>query len=118
MSPAMPFNQQDTTVYRRDVHAHGRELSVEEREKLLKPYLPPPREMSPVTKAEGPNPGVKRKRRRRQHRIRPFIKAKIHTLVYFLIHLFFGIYIRLRQIYHATVDRILAILYYHHRTPE
>lgn len=25
---------------------------------------------------------------------------------------------RVRQAYHAVVDRVLAILYYHHRTPE
>jgi len=50
--------------------------------------------------------------------VRPFIKTKLHFLVFFLIQLFFGIYIRLRQIYHATIDRLLAIRHYHHRTPE
>ena len=35
-----------------------------------------------------------------------------------MIHLIFGIYIRTRQIYHGVVDRILGLIYYHHRTPE
>ncbi len=34
------------------------------------------------------------------------------------MHTIFSIYIRLRQIYHTVFDRLLAILYYHHRTPE
>jgi len=34
------------------------------------------------------------------------------------VHTIFSVYIRIRQAYHAVKDRILAILYYHHRTPE
>ena len=34
------------------------------------------------------------------------------------MHAIFSVYIRFRQAYHAAKDRILAILYYHHRTPE
>jgi dehydrodolichyl diphosphate syntase complex subunit NUS1 len=34
------------------------------------------------------------------------------------VHTIFSVYIRFRQGYHAVKDRILAILYYHHRTPE
>jgi hypothetical protein len=34
------------------------------------------------------------------------------------MHTIFSIYIRFRQAYHAIKDQILAILYYHHRTPE
>ena len=102
---------QDTQVYRR----HGRELSREEREKLVKPYLPQPQ--SPATATSQHN-GVKHAKKRRQKRIRPFLKSKLHFLAYFVVHLIFGIYIRLRQTYHAVIDRVLALLYYHHRTPE
>lgn len=35
-----------------------------------------------------------------------------------MVHTIFSVYIRFRQAYHAVKDRILAILYYHHRTPE
>ena len=34
------------------------------------------------------------------------------------MHTVFSVYVRLRQGYHAVRDRIFAILYYHHRTPE
>jgi hypothetical protein len=34
------------------------------------------------------------------------------------MHTIFSVYIRIRMAYHAVKDRILAILYYHHRTPE
>jgi dehydrodolichyl diphosphate syntase complex subunit NUS1 len=110
----------DTGVYRRDVRSHGRELSAEEREKLVKPYLPPVRisePRSPLDPAAQRN-GVRYRRKRRQKPIRSFLKSKLYVLAYFLVHLIFGIYIRLRQTYHAVVDRILALLYYHHRTPE
>lgn len=110
-----PFTEGDTALYRRDVNARGKVLSAQEREKLLQPYLPAPtREVSSKSQSNG----IKAKRKAHRKRVRPFIRNKLHVLIYFTIHLFFGIYLRIRQIYHATVDRILAIVYYHHRTPE
>lgn len=50
--------------------------------------------------------------------VRKFFKNQLHALVYAIIHTIFSVYIRLRQAYHVVKDRILAILYYHHRTPE
>ncbi|KAK2806986.1 hypothetical protein FQN51_005789 [Onygenales sp. PD_10] len=85
-------------------------LSAAEREQLAKPYLPDP---SALRSVRSRGSGKQRKKP-----IRSFIKHKLHYLVYFTIHIFFSIYIRLRQGYHAIVDRVLAILYYHHRTPE
>jgi dehydrodolichyl diphosphate syntase complex subunit NUS1 len=85
-------------------------LSALEREKLIKPYLPVPRIQEP-----SPSAPIRRKHKKR---VRPFVKNKLHVLLYFLIQLVFGIYIRLRQVYHSIFDRILAILYYHHRTPD
>jgi len=49
--------------------------------------------------------------------VRKFLRKQLHALVYTTIHAVFSVYIRLRQAYHAVKDRILAILYYHHRTP-
>ena len=34
------------------------------------------------------------------------------------MHTLFSVYIRIRQIYHALLDRVFAVLYYHHRAPE
>ena len=50
--------------------------------------------------------------------VRKFLRNLLHLLVYTLVHAFFSVYIRLRQAYHAVKDRIIAILFYHHRTPE
>lgn len=108
----------DTDVYRSDVQAKGQQLSVAEREKLLERYLPTPVEQSPARDTAQKRNGTKTTRKTRRTPVRSFLKSQLHILLYYLIHLVFGVYLRLRQIYHATIDRVLAILYYHHRTPE
>ncbi|ERF70249.1 hypothetical protein EPUS_00437 [Endocarpon pusillum Z07020] len=108
----------DTELYRRDVKSRGREFTAEEREKLVKPYLPPVPELLAPSKVSSRHSGVRKVKRRRQKPIRSFLKSKLHVLLYFAVHLVFGIYLRLRQTYHAVIDRVLALLYYHHRTPE
>lgn len=50
--------------------------------------------------------------------IRAFLKTQLHIVVFTVIHTFFSVYIRLRQTYHILLDRVFAILYYHHRAPE
>ena len=50
--------------------------------------------------------------------VRKFLNNQLHAVTFAIIHTIFSVYIRLRQAYHAVKDRILAILYYHHRTPE
>ncbi|KAI9792896.1 MAG: hypothetical protein M1835_007575 [Candelina submexicana] len=97
----------ETHLYRKDVHKKGQHLTVQDREKLVKPYLPSPQPTSP-----------NRASTRRRKSLRDFLKTQLHILVFVIIHALFSIYIRLRQAYHAVIDRILAILYYHHRTPE
>jgi hypothetical protein len=42
----------------------------------------------------------------------------LHALAFAILHTIFSVYIRFRMAFHAVKDRILAILYYHHRTPE
>ncbi|EEP76575.1 conserved hypothetical protein [Uncinocarpus reesii 1704] len=92
---------------RSDARTHA-QYSPAERERLIQPYLPEPRIP----------PARSRSRKSRPKPIRTFLKNKLYYFVYFVIHIFFSIYIRLRQSYHAVVDRVLAICYYHHRTPE
>ncbi|KAK5168507.1 hypothetical protein LTR04_006585 [Oleoguttula sp. CCFEE 6159] len=50
--------------------------------------------------------------------MRDFLNNQLHVLVYTAIHTLFSIYVRLRRVCHAIIDRVFAILYYHHRTPE
>ncbi|KAJ9636096.1 uncharacterized protein PV06_01234 [Exophiala oligosperma] len=113
-----PFNPAATELYRKDVASGGQLLTAAEREKLLRPYLPAV--PSPSSRMDNGTSTTTSRHASKGHkrRIRPFLKTKLHALVFFLIQLFFGMYVRLRQIYHATLDRALAIRHYHHRTPE
>ena len=95
----------ETEIYRQDARAKGSFLSPRQREELLKPYLPSPPSTTP--------PG-----RQMARPIADFLKNQLHLLVFTILHTIFSIFIRIRQTYHVLLDRILAILYYHHRAPE
>ena len=81
------------------------QLPPQQRKEIIKPYLPV-------------SPKAKKVNEPKSKPLRDFIKNQIHFLVFTVIHLLFSVYIRLRQTYHVLFDRILAILYYHHRAPE
>ncbi|KAK5699409.1 hypothetical protein LTR17_023256 [Elasticomyces elasticus] len=99
-----------TTAFHTDRDVTGRQLTATEREQLLKPYLPPrPTKQQVQPKAKG---------LRHQPRIRPALRTFIHHALFTLIHALFSIYIHCRRIYHAIIGRVLAVIYYHHRTPE
>ncbi|KAE8377540.1 Decaprenyl diphosphate synthase-like protein [Aspergillus bertholletiae] len=105
-------SQRDKELFRDDVRARGTKLSAADRESLLKPYLPDPSDLLQRS------PQRRRKTSPRKTPIRTFLKSQLHQLTYTLVHIFFGIVVRLIQSYHAVVDRVFAIVYYHHRTPE
>ena len=111
----MPLNTSDTSTYRRDVATKGSVLTAKGRANLIEPYLPRPEDVKPRSQ-----PLKERKQSRLGHkkRIRPFLKDKLYFLIYFLIQLVYGIFIRFQQFYHALCDRIVAVTHYHHRTPE
>lgn len=96
----------ETQIYRQDAKTKDPHLTPRQREELVKPYLPDPMH----TPMES--------RRRISRPVRSFLKNHLHILVYNLIHLLFSIYVRLRKTYHVLLDRVFAILYYHHRAPE
>jgi len=115
----------EQTAFHRDKTIDGKPLSKEERENMLKRFLPPtPSTSSPVaspypSRAPSQKPPVARpKLQRKRKPIRSLLQSQLHFFVYTLIHLFFGLYVRSRVAYHTIVDRVLAILYYHHRTPD
>ncbi|KAL8692953.1 MAG: hypothetical protein Q9224_003855 [Gallowayella concinna] len=91
---------QETQTYRNDAD----KLNVQEREKLLKPYLP--------------QKPLKVIRKSKSQPIRMFLKTQLHLLVFTAMHMLFSLYIRFRQTFHIVMDRIFAVLYYHHRAPE
>lgn len=99
----------ETNVYRQDARSKGTFLTPKQREDLLKPYLPAP----PTSRSPAPA-----SRKRRLQPIQTFLKQQVHLLVFILMHTLFSVYIRIRQTYHVLIDRVFAILYYHHRAPE
>lgn len=105
------------TAFHFDRDERGRELSAEEREKLIRPYLPSLRGDSPDQALQS----EKSKAASRKHRpqpVRQFIKSALHLLLYNLIQFIFSVYVRLRIAYHNTTGKITSVLYYHHRAPE
>ena len=98
----------ETEIYRKDAQNKGAFLSPKQRENLVKPYLPDPTIVPSDPTAQ----------RRMSKPVRTFLKTQLHILVYTTIHALFSIYVGLRQTYHVLLDRIFAILYYHHRAPE
>jgi len=50
--------------------------------------------------------------------VRRFLRRQYHIFVFAVIHIFFSVYIRFRQAYHAVANRIYSVYHHHHRTPE
>ena len=98
----------ETQIYRKDAQNKGTFLTPREREQLVKPYLPNPMYADPN---RAPRRGMSRP-------VRTFLRTQLHILVFTVLHALFSVYIRIRQTYHIILDRVFAILYYHHRAPE
>ncbi|EON61885.1 hypothetical protein W97_01103 [Coniosporium apollinis CBS 100218] len=106
----------ETEALRRNVLPDGRPLSAHDRERLLRPYLPPtPDSKSP---SRAPSSSGKPQKSSRSKPSKGFLRQYLYVLIYTVIHALFSAYIRVRRAYHAIVDHIFAVLYYHHRTPE
>ncbi|KAI1190950.1 Undecaprenyl diphosphate synthase [Nemania serpens] len=107
----MSFTAKDTQLYRQDEKSGHRVLGVEQREELVKNYLPSPptrqRSNSRVTKQGSSRLGVRR-----------FLKAQLYTLLYLFVHAIFSLYIRIRIAYHAVSNRLVSILKHHYNSPE
>ncbi len=87
----------------------------------FKPYLPTPPSRSPLRRGKNsqiPSIRIEKPKTRSGLNIRTFLRTQLFALIYLIVHTIFSVHIRLRQAYHALRDRILAILFYHHRTPE
>jgi dehydrodolichyl diphosphate syntase complex subunit NUS1 len=110
-------SSRDAELFREDARLRGKKLTPAEREKLLKPYLPEP--PSPDMKSKSKSKSKNKSKQKTKHTpIRTFLKQQIHRLIYVFIHLCLGFYIRISQTIAAVTDRVLAITYYHHRSPE
>ena len=54
----------------------------------------------------------------RRTSLRRFLRSHLHLLTFAIIHIFFSLYIRIRQAYHAVVAHVISVFAYHHNTPE
>lgn len=118
----------EADILQKNRDTNGSLLTPQEREDLLRPYLPPPRDDAPATGITAPlrprasaYPSKQRKaafnRWRRPH-LRTLFAHAVHLLLFHTIHFFFTLYIYTRQLYHALYAQLFAVLYYHHRSPE
>ncbi|CAL3972062.1 unnamed protein product [Diplocarpon coronariae] len=117
----MPRATRETQIYRKDAKHNHNLLTPAEREKLIEPYLPSPPSQSPSRRGGASSiPTIRTDSPKTHSRlgVRKFLRNQLHALLYAVVHTIFSAYVRLRQAYHAVNDRILAILFYHHRTPE
>ena len=104
---------EETTMFHRDVHPDGRPVSTGEREQLLKTRLPP----APLSKQPTPSTTPKPLAQKRRTLWSRFI-LRVHFVLFAIIQAVFSIYLRSRYLYHIVIDRIYALMYYPHRTPE
>ncbi|KAI0911798.1 Undecaprenyl diphosphate synthase [Ustulina deusta] len=109
----MSFTQKDIEIYREDEKSRHRKLGVEEREELVKSYLPTPSSSS----RQRSNSRVKTRDLSR-FGVRRFLKAQLYAFLYLFIHAIFSLYIRIRIAYHAVSNRLVAILKHHYNSPE
>lgn len=101
----MSFNYKDTEAYRRTETGNMLLSAKQQREELLKPYLPSDR-----NEKKQPTTLLGRGRR--------FLKALLFLFSYNVVHTIFSLYIRMRIWYHQILYHIISLLKYHHRTPD
>ncbi|CAD6505615.1 BgTH12-01105 [Blumeria graminis f. sp. triticale] len=116
----MMVKDREIESYRNDSKSQHQLFTKAEREKLIAPYLPVPHAIS---SRQSKNVTVSANRKdnpkfRMRIGAQNLFRTQLHILCFAVLHIFFSIYIRCRKIQHAIRDRILAILYYHHHTPE
>ncbi|KAF2858062.1 hypothetical protein K470DRAFT_222088 [Piedraia hortae CBS 480.64] len=85
------------------MQAHRTEnWSKSKRQRMLQPYLP--EQPTPISSHRRP-------------RLRSAARNLLHYTIFTVVHILFSLFIRLRRLYHGSVDNLLSIYYHHHRTP-
>ncbi|ORY19417.1 di-trans,poly-cis-decaprenylcistransferas-like protein [Clohesyomyces aquaticus] len=114
------YGPQESTAFRKGTVA-GRPLTREEREQMLKPYLPPEPSSSSPSPSRPPTPSQKPRKQGSKHHRRPkpgIVRHGLHVLIYAVVSAIFSIFFRFRRAYRLVRSKVAAVLYYHHRTPE
>lgn len=103
-------------LLRSDVDQHGKRLSAQQREQILKPFLPDSKdEMQPNRDSDQ---STRHHPRPRRKPIRSFVKAALHIFIFNLMQAIFSVYHKVRKVYRKITSTIATVMYHHHRTPE
>lgn len=90
-----------------------KQLSVREREELLKPFLP----AEPVPSTES-NIRARRRSAQKPGKTPGHVKSLLFFAIYHFIALVFSIFFRFRRAFRLAYTKFVSLLKYHHRTPE
>ncbi|KAJ8115300.1 hypothetical protein OPT61_g3025 [Boeremia exigua] len=102
-------------AFRRGTY-QGKQLNSQQREQLMKPFLPSEPTSSSDREVKKPAPSRRRKSIHKK-RTGP-IRAFIHFFIYHVISLLFSVFFRFRRAYRLVRGKVVELLKYHHRTPE
>lgn len=92
-----------------------KQLSVQQREELLKPFLP----AEPDSSSESQPRSLRRPSQKARSSKKPGpIKTLLYFAIYHLIALLFSIFFRFRRAFRLAYTKFVSLLKYHHRTPE
>lgn len=96
-----------------------KQLSVEQREALIKPFLP----SEPSSSSESAASKAAARRRRSAQKSKPNkkhgpVKSLLFFATYHFIALLFSIFFRFRRAFRLAYTKLISLLRYHHRTPE
>jgi dehydrodolichyl diphosphate syntase complex subunit NUS1 len=89
-----------------------KQLSAQQREELLKPFLPSAPPASTTSKTTST-----RRAQKPTHKPGP-VKSLFYFSTYHLIALLFSIFFRFRRAFRLAYTKLVSLLKYHHRTPE
>ncbi|KAM0437536.1 hypothetical protein ACHAPT_001900 [Fusarium lateritium] len=102
----------DRQAYRADDQKDHTLLSEQDRQRMLKSYLPTPNDPPPTISASS------RTQRRSRLGLRRFVLNQIHILIFAVMHGIFSLYIKVRQMWNVVCYQTSSVLKYHHGTPQ
>lgn len=92
----------------------GKKLTVEEREEMMRPFLPKePVQIKKATKTKDRGSQPKPARRRPG-----IVRPTLHFAIFTVVHFIFSVFFRFRHAWRAVKNQVVSLMKYHHRTPE
>jgi dehydrodolichyl diphosphate syntase complex subunit NUS1 len=92
-----------------------KQLSIQQREELLKPFLPSEPSSSSESTTRSRKRAAQKSKLNKKHGP---VKSLLHFATYHFIALLFSIFFRFRRAFRLAYTKFVSLLKYHHRTPE